>query len=126
MKRLNAVLAAGAAVLGGVGPALAAGVLICTPDLPVFCGNLHVACAGRSRIAAVAFEVAAGAQGAEVRFAGGDVWQASQTVSESGRVLRPAGSRDWIRIAPDGRFSHRIYRGGQAWMSVGGCVRAAG
>lgn len=113
------------ALLLAAGAAAAEEGLRCAPDHPVLCENVHVSCAGRSRVPAPVFTVLFSGQRAAVAFAGGEVWDAGVSRSHSGTVLRPETGRDWVRLAPDGRFSLRRYRGGRALMAAGAC-RAAG
>lgn len=110
-----------ALLLLAAGAAAAEEGLRCAPMFPVFCENVHVACAGRTRQPAPAFTVLPSGERAAVAFAGGEVWDAAASRSRSGLVLRPAGSPDWLRIAPDGRFSLRRHRQGRALMATGAC-----
>lgn len=115
MRALAAALAIGAAGAAG------AATLDCAPRFPVFCANLHVGCAGRSALPAPAFRVTLGEGRAEVAFADGGAWRATARTSHAGVVLRPAAGRDWIRIAPDGGYSQRIYRRRGPLMAIGRC-----
>jgi hypothetical protein len=107
-------------------PAAAANTLKCAPMWPQFCANVHVACVGKTRIPTRTFTLRFGEGGAEVSFDGGPRWTARVAETETGRVLRPAAGRDWIRIDPKGNFSHSIDRRGATVMSAGRCreVRA--
>ena len=40
---------------------------------------------------------------------------------DNGILIELTASRDWIRIEPGGRYTHRIYRNGRAAMSYGFC-----
>jgi hypothetical protein len=114
-----------AALLGLAAPA-AAGTLECAPMWPQFCANVHVACAGKTRIPTRAFTIRFDAGAAEVAFDDGAGWAARVAETETGRVLRPAEGRDWIRVDPKGRFSHSIRRDGRTMMSAGPCREVLG
>lgn len=95
----------------------------CEPALPVFCRNIHVSCAGATKIRTAVFEVLISGTDARVTFVGAAT--AIQARVSHGRdlVIRLHDSRDWIRIQRDNRFSHRIYRKRGAAMSYGTCAR---
>ncbi len=93
----------------------------CAPSLPQFCANIHVGCAGRSKLATSAFRITIRRNQSRVEFAAGTGWPAVATQSGGDLILRPEGGRDWIRIQPDGTFSQRIYRKGRALMTHGKC-----
>ncbi len=97
-------------------------VLRCEPALPNFCANIHVGCAGRSKLPTVPFIAAFHPKGVHIAFDDGTGWAVD--VSGNGRytLLRHRGSKDWVRIEKDGRFSQRIYREGGAQMTRGACV----
>jgi len=91
------------------------------PALPKFCANIHVGCSGRSRVATSPFKVVVRRGRSHVTFPDGTGWPVNATQSGGDLILRPENSRNWIRIAADGRFSQRIYRNGAALMSRGIC-----
>ncbi len=93
----------------------------CRPSRPVFCRNIHVACAGATDIPTSPFRVSITEALAQLDFQGPGS-SVRGRVSDSGDlVIRIENSRSWIRIQPDGRYSHRIYRKGAAAMSQGVC-----
>ena len=98
---------------------LAAAVLSCIPSLPFYCRNIHVGCAGRTRIETRSFVTGDDA----VSFADGAVWQIRTQATPDARILWRLESNDWIRIEQDGRFSLRRYRNGQAMMTRGKCAQ---
>ncbi len=91
--------------------------LRCTPTLPVFCANVHVGCAGRTKLPTLDFTAMVDG----VVFEDGSRWSGAASVSYSGAVYRRAGSRDWIRIDTGGAFSQRVYRDGGPMMAYGVC-----
>ena len=56
-----------------------------------------------------------------VRMHGTGRSEAGQAYDDNGILIELAASRDWIRIEPDGRYTHRIYRNGRPAMSYGFC-----
>ena len=98
---------------------LAAALLSCVPALPFFCGNIHVGCAGRTRIETHPFDIQEGS----VHFADGTVWPVRAQTNSGATILWRQDSTDWIRVEADGRFSLRRYRKGQAMMTRGSCVQ---
>ncbi len=50
-----------------------------------------------------------------------DVWMRASISKNADLIISLVGGRDWIRIAQDGRYSHRIYRNGIGAMSYGIC-----
>lgn len=98
---------------------LAAALLSCVPALPFYCGNIHVGCAGRTRIETHPFDI----QDGSVHFADGTVWPVRLQTDGSTKILWRQDSTDWIRIDDTGRFSVRRYRKGQAMMTRGKCAQ---
>ncbi|MEM1299571.1 MAG: hypothetical protein AAGH68_09855 [Pseudomonadota bacterium] len=96
---------------------LATVLLSCVPALPFYCGNIHVGCAGRTRVQTQAFTVSDG----DVRFEDGGKWVIRETRDRDARIFWREGARDWIRIEADGRFSLRRYIRGRAAMTRGRC-----
>jgi len=98
-------------------------VLQCEPALPFFCANIHIGCAGRSKVPTQAFTLEIGAPVSRAVFANDDVLESRVAVSfdkdDPAVVIRDG--RDWIRLQSDGTFSHRMYRNGQALMTRGSC-----
>jgi hypothetical protein len=96
---------------------------VCQPARSVFCGNIHVGCAGATDIPTASFRVSIMGAIARVDFEGAEP-SVRGRVDESGDVvIRLENSRAWIRIQQDGRYSHRIYWRGGAAMSHGTCRR---
>ena len=93
----------------------------CQPARPVFCRNIHVACAGRTDIPTVPFRVSIDGARARVDFDGPESSVQGRVAGSGDLVIRLDDSRSWIRIQPDGRYSHRIYRKDGAAMSQGTC-----
>lgn len=98
-------------------PAAAQDTLLCSPALPVFCANIHVGCSGKTDFPTSEFMVAGG----QITFDNGEaVWSGGESTA-SGTVYRKPGTRDWIRISPDQRFSQRIYTAKGPVMAYGTC-----
>ncbi|MEM6664680.1 MAG: hypothetical protein AAF666_21170, partial [Pseudomonadota bacterium] len=77
----------------------------CTPALKFYCQNIHVSCAGRTRVPTQSFLFEDGL----VTFENGDEWRVATTSDRGATILRLEASKDWIRIEADGRFSLRRY-----------------
>lgn len=95
----------------------------CVPLYPVFCGNIHIGCAWRSRVPSRAFSVLASEKDVHVAFDDGDNWKTQAPKENGERVITDPRSRNWIRIDSKDRFSMRIYRKGKALMALGSCKR---
>ncbi len=87
----------------------------------MFCRNIHVSCSGKTTIPTSPFEIFMNGSSAYVAFGESRERIAGSVTGRGDRVVRLSHSRDWIRIQTDGRYSHRIYRGGHAAMSYGMC-----
>lgn len=90
--------------------------LTCAPDLPFYCANLHVSCAGRSRLATRVLDIELSETRATIGSTAFNVTHDRDT-----RILR-SDAPGYIRIGPDGRFAERIYVKARALMSIGTCV----
>ncbi len=106
-----------------------AGTVACEPLLPVFCGNIHVSCAGPSTIKSFPFKLrATGARGtvesgvdtadvaapyAAARVEWGD---AAAYV-----IFWPAQGGGYVKLLADGSYSFRHYGSSGALMSRGEC-----
>lgn len=99
----------------------AAETYACQPSLSIFCRNIHVSCAGATRIPTAKFKVTVSGAEARVQTHGTAVLETGQAFRGKAVLIELSGSNDWIRIEPSGRYSHRIYRRGQAAMSYGTC-----
>lgn len=97
----------------------------CAPARPVFCRNIHVGCAGVTKIKTSPFDLTIRGKVAQIIFA--DPASSMRGRTEQGRdlVIRLENSQDWMRVEPNGRYSHRIYRAGGAAMSSGICTQNA-
>lgn len=98
---------------------LAVALISCVPALPFYCGNIHVGCAGRTRIETSGFVVEEGS----VTFEDSTVWPVRVQQNDAAILLWRKDSRDWIRIQDDGRFSLRRYRNANAMMTYGNCAQ---
>ncbi len=94
----------------------------CSPAEPFFCENIHIGCAGRSKLDTLAFTL----DRKQVVFDDATRWTVNladnflpNEKGDSALVLRHG--KDWIRLTADGRFSQRIYRKGKALMTRGTC-----
>lgn len=116
---------AAAALLAGMLPSATAradgAAFTCRPALPFFCRNVHVSCSGVTAIRTSVFKVQVFAEDASVHFAGKPSPDAAGISRGKDLIIRLTGTKDWIRIEPGNRYSHRIYRGGRAAMSYGVC-----
>lgn len=112
-----AALLLGEQASAGAGPK----VYTCQPSLSVFCRNIHVSCAGITTIRTARFIVSVSGDTATVRWHGVTTSRSGRVHSDNGLLIELAASRDWIRIEPDGRYAHRIYREGRSAMSYGYC-----
>ena len=92
----------------------------CDPALPVFCGNTHVGCAGKTTIPTVSFDLTAGGSTVDIDFDDGTHIRQLPVKYGNGGTIRFANG-DWIHIGADLHYSHRIYRKGRAAMSHGVC-----
>ena len=110
-----------AAALVLVAEAASAETLRCAPRYPTYCANVHVSCAGRSRIPTQAFGAHFEDDMAHVAFADGTSALFDVSVTHSGRVLRSSLREGWIRIDPKGNFSERIESRFGALFSIGRC-----
>ena len=107
-------------VAGSALPAVAE-TLRCEPVYPVFCGNIHVGCAGRSSVPTTGFSVNIATDDVRVVFDDGENWAAHAPEEKGERVIQPSDLSDWIRIDAKDRFSMRIYRKNKALMAFGQC-----
>ena len=105
------------------------GRVACQPTLPLFCGNIHVACSGRSTPRTFPFELRA-------TFSHGWIESRSDTsgikeLYENGRIdwenedayviFRPQGRNGYIKLLANGEYSFRHYSQNDATMSIGHC-----
>ena len=93
----------------------------CQPSLSMFCRNIHVSCAGTTTIRTKRFVVSVSGNKANVTMEGAERGRTGQVYDENGILIELSSPRDWIRIEPGGRYTHRIYRNGRAAMSYGYC-----
>lgn len=97
----------------------------CQPLRSTFCRNIHVGCAGATAIPTAPFEVSVLDSSAQVEFEGPEPSLRGRVSGSDDLVIRLENSRSWIRIQPDGRYSHRIYEKDGAAMSQGTCRRTS-
>lgn len=134
LRTLWLLLSIGVAMPGQAAPdaisrLLQAGEVVCEPALPVFCGNIHVTCAGPSSIKSFAFRLrAAGTQGAlESHADDGDVARPYANARvEWGEaaayvILWPQQGNGYVKLLADGSYSFRHYAPLGALMSRGEC-----
>lgn len=93
----------------------------CRPSLSTFCRNIHVSCAGTTTIKTRRFVVSISGKTAVVRTEGTRHGKSGRAYDDNGILIELSASRDWIRIEPSGRYTHRIYRNSGAAMSYGFC-----
>lgn len=101
----------------------------CQPALPFFCANIHVSCSGRTELRTFAFELKAQSDRGGIESAAGSA--GIQALYEDGRVdwdpeaayviLRARGTRGYIKLLADGRYSFRHYAQDTGLMSHGHC-----
>jgi hypothetical protein len=105
------------------------GEVSCQPELPFFCANLHVSCAGKTPIPTFAFRLrASGAAGSIEAAPGNEDVRAPYDGArlewdEEGAyvVLRPPAKSGYVKLLADGRYSFRHYAGHGGVMSIGRC-----
>ncbi len=100
---------------------ITANTYTCQPSLSVFCRNIHVNCAGATRIPTVPFKITISGVEARIQIHSTHTQTTGQVFRDKVVLIELAASNDWIRIEQDGRYIHRIYRNGQAAMSYGTC-----
>ena len=104
--------------------------LICIPEETVFCSNVHVNCAGRTKISTFTFKLqvkantlAFGVPSEFKEFT--ENYQASKLEwDEQGNfvVLIPSDNKGYIKLTNDGRYVFRHYpRQQEGVMSIGKC-----
>ena len=107
------------------------GEVACQPALPFFCGNIHVACSGRTTIRTFAFKMRAGPSRGSIE-SGSDtagvseLYQDGPVAWESANtsvILRPHAGSGYIKVLANGTYSFRLYAQGQGdgVMSYGRC-----
>ena len=105
------------------------GEVSCRPSLPYFCGNLHVACAGRTSIETFSFRLRATRTHGGIEtdpeheplrkpYENGPVeWDGEGTYV----ILRPTAENGYIKLLADDTYSFRHYTQQGAVMSTGRC-----
>lgn len=121
----HALVAAGGSEPDVAARLLASGTVSCEPSIAHFCANIHVSCSGRSRIETVAFTLRGEGDAAWLLERGG------VAASRVGRMqLDEQGDHvlvwldpppDLVRLRADGRYSFRIRRRDEYYMSYGRC-----
>ncbi|MEM7745120.1 MAG: hypothetical protein AAF409_15550 [Pseudomonadota bacterium] len=102
----------------------------CRPALPFYCANIHIGCAGRSKLATEPFSLSFNVYAALHREGHAPV-PLSVTHSDGVSVFRAFAGPDWVRVVRrEGYdvfdFSQRIYRAGSALMTRGTCRHSPG
>lgn len=104
--------------------------LACEPAWPVFCGNIHVACAGQTTLPAFAFTLQARGNQARLTATGDDddgiaqQYVRARVVDDAQNqsvLLLPEPARGYLKLQADGRYSLRHYQGHRGIMSIGQC-----
>ena len=100
--------------------------LNCEAAYRFFCANIHFSCTGHSDVRARDLTVSVVEGVGKVEPLAGDPsvgGSAEAAYGDAGDylLLRLAPEGDYFRIEDDGRYSHRIYRRGKAWMMRGRC-----
>ena len=108
--------------------AVAGNTLRCEPALPFFCKNIHIGCAGRTRMETGPFKILLSGDSQAIVIQEKTAWSGDLTVGEDGRsfVVRLTGKRDWIKVegsktSPTLRYSERLYTQRGPVMSRGTC-----
>lgn len=96
---------------------------ICHPKLPVFCRNIHVSCSGRTSITTSIFAISITRNVAVLNFNDKKQSISGHAIQNGDLVVNFFDSRAWVRIEPDGNYSHRIYLKGDTAMSYGVCEK---
>lgn len=102
------------------------GELTCQPSLPVFCANMHVACAGRTSIPTFPFTLRLSHAGAAVRSTApaSPLYERPSVhwdAQGSTLLLQPADGPGYVRVLADGTFALRHYAQSGGVMSLGVC-----
>lgn len=101
----------------------------CRPALPFFCANIHVGCSGRTELKTFAFELQAQSDRARIESAAASagIWapyenaRAQWDPEAAYVILRPRGTRGYIKLLAGGRYSFRHYAQDTGLMSHGHC-----
>lgn len=98
----------------------------CVPGLPFYCQNIHIGCSGRSRRPSRRFRLwISGARG-WAKFADGTGIALAVRRYPDAVVLRETGTRNWIRLTPDGIYARRLQSVVPALMTRGRCRQIDG
>ena len=93
----------------------------CQPAYRTFCRNIHVGCAGVTKIPTARLTILVEGTFARVSAEGVETPGSVEVPQNGDLIIRMKDSRNWVRIQPNGRYSHRIYVRGGAAMSHGFC-----
>ena len=99
---------------------------VCDPALRVFCKNVHVGCSGATKFRTSTLHLSLTGTTARVEAEGYDGARSGQLSAGRDVLIHMNDRREWIRIEPDGRFSHRVYRRHGPVMSYGLCRQVTG
>lgn len=122
---------------------LAGDRLVCQPELAHFCHNLHIGCAGVSRVRTFRFALRLDAAASPVQLVEGKATAAPAGARDSRQVeelvrrfkgsrvvrgagdqhllLRPPTTNGYLKLWASGRYILRHYLRGRALMSLGAC-----
>jgi hypothetical protein len=101
----------------------------CRPALPFFCGNIHVACSGRTEVRTFPFRFHANASRGWIEStsdASGIKTPYENASVDWGKegayvILRPQGRGGYIKLLANGKYSFRHYSQDVGIMSYGYC-----
>jgi hypothetical protein len=105
------------------------GEVTCQPSLPVFCANMHIACAGQTNIPTIPFKLRASRSAGAIQILAPDEslralyerptanWDSQGTYL----LLQPSHGQGYIRVLANGNFAFRHYSGAMGLMSLGLC-----
>lgn len=95
--------------------------IFCKPYFEYYCANIHVACAGRSALAAPSLRVKISRSRANVETSSSETLIGSLKEGRD-RLITFEQGQGYLRIETNGRYSLRRYIGGKALMSLGTCT----
>ena len=119
-----ALAAISVTVIGDMPEASAAPViekLECRPALPFYCQNIHVGCAGRSKIRTPILKINLTASQAAVSSDDGQTVDMVARTARGDTVLFDESSGNWIRLLANGTYAQRIHTRRGALMTRGTC-----
>lgn len=105
------------------------GSVVCEPAWPVFCANIHVACAGQTTVRTFAFTLRAdgstatlttGDDGAGIAEAYARL-RVMHDAQNQAMLLLPDSAGGYLKLRSDGHYSFRHYVAHRGIMSAGRC-----